>query len=778
MSGVTDTNLDPFVRIGFATDAGAWIVNYTGQAYMGDVYEALYETIVYSIGTPSVTVSFTAATIAYAQSLVLNSSAIDVVSAYHLGGATNSTTMMASYAASGSVTLLGSEAVTLVGMGFGTGGSGAQYMNLTSGLTAASGCGAPTSPLPLTYSGITGWAAYNVAAGFYSNVGNPTTTMRVGIQYWTTDGTSAVRVMGFAVVTTIPGSTGSSGLTLTAAPTITTYTQAVVFGFAYSGSSYVTNGSIHYGDGHYLAFTGLPDYNTYNYRTSGTFTAYANVTLGDGSTIGSNSIGITVTAGGGGEGGGGGNLTFAASTTTPLTGQSVSFTWNYAGTGTITNVTWHSGDGQIYITNGTQQAYTWFYGVAGVYVNCYIMATFSDGSTLNSNYLTMTVSAAYTNILSLVVQPVNLTVGQSVQAALIASGQGTILFTTYYWGDFHADNLTNGFVNLQSHTYTTVGVFNVTAEIGIQGSSYPGLPTLYSYVYSNTVLVNVTASVANSNLTLSASPTSISDPATAILFTFNYSGSRSVLNTTLYYGDSQYNTYTGLPSYISYHYRTNGTYLPYAQASLSDGSTISSNTVTITVGLTSSPNLTLSCNNAAPHPGDSVTFSWTYVGQGNVVQIIWYSGDGQVFVTGPQQTNSWVYMTVGVYTNARIMATFDDNSTLQSNRLTITVAKNPDGGSGSGAFVDFGQTIQGGLGSGGMWILWVVLILVVTVVLAGGGLNPALAFMGASTLAGVIVFALFPSTMIGALILSVVLDLTAAVFMMRGGGGGAPNARF
>ena len=206
--------------------------------------------------------------------------------------------------------------------------------------------------------------------------------------------------------------------------------------------------------------------------------------------------------------------------------------------------------------------------------------------------------------------------------------------------------------------------------------------------YTNWIMAQVMITVLTGApvLTLSVSPMS-GVIGQEFLFALSYNGSKIVYSETLFFGDGNSAGAFGWnpsPDSFNYAYSANGTYIAYAYLNFTDGTSIVSESLTITIGAGGAPstygNLALSVSPTSGSQSTLFVFSQNDTGDARISSLTWVFGDqGRIYTDINTPSVQYYYSTNG-YFEAFIDIGFANGTTVLSNIVFVTVAPNLGGG--------------------------------------------------------------------------------------------------
>jgi hypothetical protein len=184
------------------------------------------------------------------------------------------------------------------------------------------------------------------------------------------------------------------------------------------------------------------------------------------------------------------------------------------------------------------------------------------------------------------------------------------------------------------------------------------------------VTVSITSGVSALTLTVDSTTPSVGQIE---VFYLTYTGPGTIQWYNVTTGDGH--SFQGPYTFWSYNYPAAGVYQATGRVGLADGTTMTSNTLIITVSGSSSDNLNLTVDNATVSLSDQAVFRLSYIGSGVVVDTTFYYGDGNSYDYGygiPIRPIFHAYSYTGVY-QVKASAKLDSGAIIWSNIVTVTV---------------------------------------------------------------------------------------------------------
>jgi len=276
-------------------------------------------------------------------------------------------------------------------------------------------------------------------------------------------------------------------------------------------------------------------------------------------------------------------LAFTSNTTVISAGGYVMFTATYTGTNYPQSMLFTFGDGNAFgspwsyaVSNAISCSELYFY--AGTYT-ANATLTFLDSTSVTSANVTITVLPAVATGLVFTASSTTVSQGQLVNFTFDYTGGESPASFTIFFGDGSAFgapwSIVVGGIYSHNYSYPASGTFNsYVAVIFSNGTN----------LYSNVVIITVTGGTGT--LVLSVIPATVAQCSTTVV-AWSYTGGGTVMQKHFLSGDGVEWDFTGLTLGVTgfpfSKYRDVGTFTAKAWFNFSDGSSVMSNNVIVTV---------------------------------------------------------------------------------------------------------------------------------------------------------------------------------------------------
>jgi PKD repeat protein len=502
----------------------------------------------------------------------------------------------------------------------------------------------------------------------YANTGNaPTAQFTVYVNSTDNSGSTSKSSTATKTITDRP-----PGVTFTENTTTAQVFQTITLSITSSDPDGTVNSlKVVWGDGTSHTLAGTTTTDSYSYKTPGTFNVYVNATDNSGLTTKSATSTKTITALPPPS------VSFTESTTTALTGQTITLTINASDPnpgGSITGIKVSWGDGTVDSLPGTATTDSHAYSSTGstptASFQVYVNATDNFGLTSQSAKAAKTINDRPPTV-SFTESATSASTGTPITLTITPSDpDGTVTSLKVSWGDGTVDTLA-GTAATDAHTYLSTGSSPSAAfQVYVNATDNSGQTT-----QSSIATKTITDRPPTVSFTESATNVPTGTSITLTITAADPDGTVSSLKVS--WGDGTVDTLAGTATTDSHSYALAGSYSVHVNATdnaaLMTKSAVATKTITDTAPTVS---FTESATNVPT--GTSITLTITAADPDGTVsglKVSW--GDGTVdSLAGTATSDSHSYAVAGSF-SVYVNATDNSASVTKSSAATKTITDRP-----------------------------------------------------------------------------------------------------